>query len=96
MDTSQVDRYVSDKWDEDLIPQLSEYIRIPAKSPMFDPDWEKNGYLDEAIKLMGGWAKAQPIQGIQVEVVRLEGRTPVILIEVPACNGGSDEDCVLM
>ena len=96
MDTSQIDRYVSDKWDQDLIPQLSEYIRIPAKSPMFDPDWEKNGYLDEAIKLMGGWAKAQPIEGIQTEVVRLEGRTPVLLIEIPAFNGGSDEDCVLL
>src|SRR5690606_15754545 len=96
MDTSRVERFVSDKWDEDLIPQLSDYIRIPAKSPMFDPDWEKNGHMDEAVALMEGWARAQPIEGIQVEVVRLEGRTPVILIEVPGFNGGSNDDCVLL
>ncbi|MGC8000832.1 hypothetical protein, partial [Salmonella enterica] len=77
-------------------PQLSDYIRIPAKSPMFDPDWEKNGHMDEAVALMEGWARAQPIEGIQVEVVRLEGRTPVILIEVPGFNGGSNDDCVLL
>jgi len=96
MDTSQVDRYVSEKWDDDIVPQLVEYIRIPAKSPMFDADWEKNGYMEDAVRLMEGWARAQPIPGMEIEVVRLEGRTPLIFIEVPAANGGSDDDCVLL
>ncbi|MGY0560867.1 M20 family metallopeptidase [Luteimonas sp. A277] len=96
MDTSKISQYVSNKWDDELIDQLSDYIRIPAKSPMFDPDWEKNGHMDEAVKLMAGWAKSQPIPGIQVDVIRLEGRTPVIFIEIPAGNGGSNDDCVLM
>lgn len=96
MDTSKISQYVSSKWDDELIDQLSDYIRIPAKSPMFDPDWEKNGHMDEAVKLMAGWAKSQPIPGIQVEEIRLEGRTPVIFIEIPAANGGSNDDCVLM
>ena len=92
MDTSKISQYVSSKWDDELIDQLSDYIRIPAKSPMFDPDWEKNGHMDEAVKLMAGWAKSQPIPGIQVEEIRLEGRTPVIFIEIPAANGGSNDD----
>ena len=33
---------------------------------------------------------------MQVEVVRLEGRTPLIFIDIPAANGGSDDDCVLL
>lgn len=96
MDASKVDRYVGEKWDDEIVPQLVEYIRIPNKSPMFDADWVQHGYMDDAVKLMERWAKAQAIPGMQVEVVRLEGRTPLIFIDVPAANGGSNEDCVLL
>jgi acetylornithine deacetylase/succinyl-diaminopimelate desuccinylase-like protein len=96
MDASKVDRYVGEKWDDEIVPQLVEYIRIPNKSPMFDADWVKHGYMDDAVKLMERWAKAQTIPGMQVEVVRLEGRTPLIFIEIPAANGGSNDDCVLL
>ncbi|MEG3790212.1 M20 family metallopeptidase [Lysobacter sp. CCNWLW3] len=96
MDASKVDRYVGEKWDDEIVPQLVEYIRIPNKSPMFDADWVKHGYMDDAVKLMESWARAQTIPGMQVEVVRLEGRTPLIFIDIPAAHGGSDEDCVLL
>ncbi|WP_031373681.1 M20 family metallopeptidase [Lysobacter antibioticus] len=96
MDASKVDRYVSEKWDDEIVPQLVEYIRIPNKSPMFDADWVQHGYMDDAVKLMETWARAQSIPGMQVEVVRLEGRTPLIFIDIPAAHGGSDEDCVLL
>ncbi|MFC3550187.1 M20 family metallopeptidase [Lysobacter cavernae] len=96
MDTSKVDRYVGEKWDDEIVPQLVEYIRIPNKSPMFDADWVKHGYMDDAVKLMETWARAQSIPGMQVEVVRLDGRTPLIFIDIPAANGGSDADCVLL
>jgi acetylornithine deacetylase/succinyl-diaminopimelate desuccinylase-like protein len=96
LDFSRIDRYVGDKWSDDIVPQLVEYIRIPNKSPMFDADWVKHGYMADAVKLMHAWAKAQPIPGMQVEVVQLEGRTPLIFIEIPAANGGRDDDCVLL
>src|SRR5690606_13960248 len=92
IDPSPIERFVADKWDEEIVPRLVEYIRIPNKSPMFDPDWVANGYMEEAVKLMEDWARAQDIPGMQLEVVRLEGRTPLIFIEIPAANGGSDED----
>src|SRR5690606_37440948 len=69
MDAGRIDRYVDTKWDDDIIPQLVEYIRIPNKSPMFDADWEKNGYMADAVKLMESWARAQDIPGMVVEVV---------------------------
>ena len=95
-DAPAIERYVEGKWDDDIVPRLVEYIRIPNKSPMFDAEWVKNGYMDDAVKLMEGWAKAQAIPGMQVDVVRLAGRTPLIFLEIPAANGGSDEDCVLL
>lgn len=96
MDTRQIEQFVSGKWDDEIVPQLVEYIRIPNKSPMFDADWVEHGYMDQAVELMERWARAQDIPGMQVEVVRLDGRTPLIFVEIPAANGGSDEDCVLL
>lgn len=96
MDSSRIERFVSDMWDAQIVPQLIEYIRIPNKSPMFDADWAAHGYMDQAVGLMTGWASAQAIDGMTLDVVRLEGRTPLIFIDIPAANGGSDDDCVLL
>ncbi|GAA4861612.1 M20 family metallopeptidase [Luteimonas vadosa] len=96
VDTRHVDDYVSGKWDDEIVPQLVEYIRIPNKSPMFDADWVEHGYMEDAVTLMEGWARKQPIPGMELEVVRLEGRTPLIFIDIPAANGGNADDCVLL
>ena len=96
MDAAQIRDYVDAKWDAEIVPQLVEYIRIPNKSPMFDPDWVANGYMEQAVALMEAWARAQDVPGMQLEVIRLENRTPLIFIDIPAANGGSDDDCVLL
>jgi acetylornithine deacetylase/succinyl-diaminopimelate desuccinylase-like protein len=96
MDAGKIDRFVTGKWDDDIVPQLVEYIRIPNKSPMFDAQWAQHGYMDAAVALMEAWAKAQAIPGLVVEVVQLEGRTPLIYLEVPATGEGTGEDCVLL
>ena len=95
-DPARIDSFVSEKWDQDIVPRLVEYIRIPNKSPMFDTDWVAHGHMDAAVKLMEDWAKAQPIPGLVVEVVRLEGRTPLIYLEVPASGDATGDDCVLL
>jgi acetylornithine deacetylase/succinyl-diaminopimelate desuccinylase-like protein len=96
MDASKIDRFIADKWDDDIVPQLVEYIRIPNKSPMFDAQWAQHGYMDAAVALMEVWAKAQAIPGLVVEVVQLDGRTPLIYLEVPATGADTGEDCVLL
>src|SRR3546814_2591077 len=84
--------------DDDIIAQLTDYIRIPNKSPMFDPQWAEHGYMDAAVALMEKWARSKlpSLNGATLEVVRLPGRTPLIYIDVPAANGGSDDNCVLL
>jgi acetylornithine deacetylase/succinyl-diaminopimelate desuccinylase-like protein len=96
MDSTRVDRFVSAKWDDEIVPQLVEYIRIPNKSPMFDADWVEHGYMEDAVRLMEGWARAQDIPGLVVDVVRLEGRTPLIYLEIPASGPETGDDCVLL
>lgn len=76
-------------WEDDILPQLAEYIRIPAKSPHFDPDWQAHGHIEAAITLAMTWCQRQPVNGMQVEVVRLPGRTPVLLVEVTGTAPGN-------
>ncbi len=74
-------------WDSSIVPTLVDYIRIPAKSPHFDRDWAKNGHIDRAVTLAADWCRRHALDSMQLEVVRLPGRTPVLLIEVPAHAG---------
>ena len=82
LDARSVEEFVSRKWDNDVVPQLVEYIRIPCKSPHFDADWAGNGHLDKALALAEAWSRAQRIPGMKLEVVRLAGRTPLIFFEL--------------
>ncbi len=99
MDASKAQSFIGKLWDDEVVPQLVEYIKIPNKSPMFDKDWVKHGYMDAAVTLMENWArtKLQSLPGATLEVVRLEGRTPLIFIDVPASGDTARaDDCVLL
>ena len=92
MNNKKVAEFVGKIWDDSIIPQLCEYIKVPNKSPTFDPDWEKHGHMQRAVQMLEAWVRQQPIKGMQVEVVRIEGRTPVLFIDIP---GESDEVVLL-
>ncbi len=74
-------------WDEEIVPAITRYITIPAKSPMFDADWEKHGLLERVITEAAAWIESKKVAGLKLEVVRLPGRTPLIFFEVPATRG---------
>ena len=73
---------ISTQWDVEIVPQLTEYIRIPAKSPDFDPQWEIHGHIERAIRLAEAWVGKQPVRGLTFEIVRLPGRTPLLYFDV--------------
>jgi len=83
------------QWDADIVPQLVDYIRIPAKSPHFDPQWREHGHIEAAVQLALAWSRRQPIAGMTLEVIRLEGRTPVIFFDVPARDTSSSKTVLL-
>jgi acetylornithine deacetylase/succinyl-diaminopimelate desuccinylase-like protein len=92
MDTQKAASFVNDVWDESIIPELCDYVRIPNKSPHFDPDWERHGHMEQAVKMLEAWCRSRPIKGMQVEILRLDGRTPVLFIDIP----GDSDDVVLL
>jgi len=89
LNVSQVLDDVSRAWDGDIVRQLSDYIAIPAKSPMFDPQWAAHGHIDTVVRHAADWVQAQKVAGLTLEVIRLPGRTPVLFFEVPASSGAA-------
>ena len=99
LNTTQALAHVSQAWDGDIVQRLSDYIAIPAKSPMFDADWAAHGYLETVVRNTASWIEAQKVPGLTLEVVRLPGRTPVLLFEVDATrssDAGASAQTVLM
>lgn len=96
MNAARLNQYISDLWDQSIVPALCEYIRIPNKSPHFDSQWEQHGHMDRAAELLRRWCEAQALPDMKIEIVRLPGCTPLLLIDAPATSGAGTDDCVLM
>ena len=91
LDPQALQAYVDEKWDGQIIPSLTTYIEIPAKSPSFDADWEKNAYIERVIRDAAQWVESQKIPGLQLEIVRLPGRTPVIFFDAPGTRSDNGD-----
>ena len=92
LNTNAISRFVDQAWNDSIVPQLVEYIRIPSKSPHFDPQWREHGYMDAAVALIERWSREQPLHGMGVDVIRPKDRTPLIFMDIP----GHGDDCVLL
>ena len=92
MDAAKIRLLVTRFWKDSILPELMEFIRIPNKSPLYDPQWQENGYMDQAVSVIERWCRARPVPGMTFEVVRLEGRTPLLILDIP----GDSSDCVLL
>src|SRR5258708_3273470 len=94
IDIARTRGFVDQCWGDEIVPALMEYIRIPNKSPSFDPDWSAHGYMEGGVALLERWGGAKLIDlgGATLEIIRPPGRTPVIVIDVP----GESDDTVLL
>ncbi len=78
--------WIDDFWEREILPSLSDYIRIPNKSVLFDPEWAAHGFMAEAVQHVSDWVAAQDVPGLTSAVHELEGRTPVRMLSI---NGGA-------
>ena len=95
LDPKALQAFVDDKWDNEIIPALTDYIAVPAKSPAFDADWEKNAFIERVVRDAAQWVEAQKVSGLTLEVVRLPGRTPVIFFDAPATRSDNGDTILL-
>ena len=95
LDQEKLRGVIARTWAAEVIPSLSGLIAIPALSPSFDSSWAATGYLAAAVDHVAAWAEARGWE-LSTEVVRLDGRSPVLLIEVPATAGAAGQGTVLI
>src|SRR5580658_6092415 len=93
LDGVKLKSYVDQCWGDSIVPTLVDYIKIPNKSPAFDPAWAAHGHMDDAVTLFEGWARRclAALPGAPLDIIRLPGRTPLMFFEIP----GSGKDTVL-
>jgi acetylornithine deacetylase/succinyl-diaminopimelate desuccinylase-like protein len=95
MNIADIRHFIDRRYDEEIVPRLVDYVRIPAKSPAFDANWTAHGHLARVVKEAEAWAQAQGIAGMTVEIVAIDARTPCIFFDVPATHGASNTQTVL-
>ncbi len=83
LDTKKLTEFCYRHWDQSALPELIDYIRIPNKSPLFDPDWEQHGHMEKVVQQFARWCQTRNIPGMQFEIVRLPGRTPLLFMDIP-------------
>jgi acetylornithine deacetylase/succinyl-diaminopimelate desuccinylase-like protein len=88
MDIATAARRIDAEWTDSIVPCLESYIRVPNKSPLFDPDWQAHGHMERAAALLLEWCRQQPVRGLVAELIRLPGRTPVLFATVPGTAPG--------
>jgi acetylornithine deacetylase/succinyl-diaminopimelate desuccinylase-like protein len=82
MNVDQTRPLIDETWSSSIVPTLEQYIRIPNQSPLFDPDWKKNGHMDRAVALARKWVESQQVRGLTLEIHEIDGRTPLIYMEI--------------
>lgn len=92
MNIQQLFNFIDQKWEQSIIPVLHDYIRIPNKSPTFDPNWQSNGHMEKAVELMVDWCKQQNVANLEINVHRLPGKTPLLMLEIP----GETKETILL
>jgi acetylornithine deacetylase/succinyl-diaminopimelate desuccinylase-like protein len=75
-------------FERDALETISTFATIPCLSPSFDTEWVRNGHIDRAIELLSDWALARNFANFDVEIHRLENRTPVLVVTIAATAPG--------
>jgi acetylornithine deacetylase/succinyl-diaminopimelate desuccinylase-like protein len=96
LDLANANAHIKQTWEADLVPQLVDYVRLPALSPNFDPEWERNGHIAAAVEQITSWIAGRQVAGMRMEVQELPGRTPLIVVEIDAFGSPATDATVVL
>jgi acetylornithine deacetylase/succinyl-diaminopimelate desuccinylase-like protein len=83
-------------WTDHILASLAGLVEIPALSPAFDADWEANGHLRAAVDHVRDWIASRDLPGARYEVIQLENRSPLLLVDIAATARVADKGTVLL
>lgn len=87
--------FATRQWNVDLVQQITDYITIPAKSSGFGKDWASHGFVDSVKRHPAAWVEARKVEGLTLEIVRMEVRMPVLFFEVAATKPHSKQTMLM-
>ena len=87
---SITETFVEEQFKTNILPGISEFIRIDNLSPNYDPEWNTNGKQEKAAQFLLNWALSQGVRGIKGEMIKAKERTPIIFFEVEANGSGKN------
>ena len=96
MDHQKLRESISAAWATDVLPSLSGLVEIPAVSTGYDAAWEEHGHLRAAVEHVRGWVASRGLPDARCDVVQLDGRAPLLLVDVPATPGAAATGTVLL
>jgi hypothetical protein len=82
-------------FEEQTLPGIMDYIRIPNGSPNYDPQWDTNGNQEKAVSFMANWVLSQNIKGLSLSIYKEKKRTPFLYIDINSSRV-SDKRTILM
>ena len=80
MDSEKTLQYVSENFDEYFIKPLSDFVRIPNLSPLFDTEFHTNGLIHDAVNHVKEYAESLQIEGLKVNIYKEEGIPPMAVL----------------
>ena len=95
LNDAQALEHASAQWDNDILARLQDYIQVPAKSPGFDAAWAEHGHIETVLRAAADWVQAQKVAGLRLEIVRIDGRTPVLFFELDATRPDSTQTVLM-
>ena len=93
MNYESTTNFIQTEFEKEVIPGLSEFIKIDNLSPFYDLEWNSNGKLEKAAQHCLDWVNKQGIKGLKGEVIKDADKSPLLFIEVEA--NGSDKNFLL-
>ena len=95
MDKREIEPFITQTFEKDVVPALMNFIRIPNGSPSYDKDWQTNGFQEQAALYIKEWVESQNLQNTYVHILQEKNRTPFIYIEIEASKK-DDSRSILM
>eukprot|EP00762_Andalucia_godoyi_P004040 ANDGO_06342.mRNA.1 Cys-Gly metallodipeptidase DUG1 len=97
LNLSALKSFIDAEFDATALPAIMEAVRVPSQSPNFDPEVLTNGLQEQVLEILLGWVAKQMVSGMSVHVNKIEGRTPLLFIEIPAFGGyATPSDTILL
>lgn len=65
--------YIEEKWEDWYVDGLKEFIKVPNLSLLYDPEYQTNGLIEQAMDLVDSYVNRLEIVGLEKRIFKGEG-----------------------